>query len=109
VILVKRAVIFLLITGGLIAGCSLLPEKVVAPEENDILYVYPDGSMKFRGRPIPERDVVIYEDGYGGEKAAVRIRMEPLHPDFFRDTILVERVPVERETANEEADDSQTE
>ena len=50
-----------------------------------------DGSMWLRDRPMPERDVIIYADGTGGEKAAVRIRMEPLHPDFFRDTIVVER------------------
>ena len=61
---------------------ALLPE---------ILTVREDGSMWFRERPIPERDVIFYMDGTRGEKAALRIRMEPLHPDFFRDTIIVVR------------------
>jgi hypothetical protein len=70
-----------------LAGC-LAHAPIEKPEK---LIVYSDGSMEFRNKPIPERDVIIYPDGYGGEKAAVRIRMEPLHPDFFRDTIVVER------------------
>lgn len=53
---------------------------------------------------MPDQDVVIYEDGFGGERAAVRIRMEPLHPDFFRDTIIVERVRVEREEKENQND-----
>lgn len=57
----------------------------------EILTVRADGTLWFRNRTLPERDVIIYADGAGGEKAAVRIRMEPLHPDFFRDTIVVVR------------------
>ena len=48
--------------------------------------------MKLMGRSVPEEDVVIYPDGYGGEKAAVIVRIEPLHPNFYRDTIIVRRV-----------------
>ncbi len=81
----------------LLAGCNSDPAVRTEAGEREILHIYPDGSMTFRGRPIPAEDVVIYEDGYGGERAAVRIRMEPLHPDFFRDTIVVERVRVIRE------------
>lgn len=92
-----------LLAGWMLSGCQFMqqPDTSVDSDEPEILHIYPDGSMEFRGRPIPERDVVIYEDGYGGERAAVRIRMEPLHPDFFRDTIVVERVKVEREQSTE--------
>lgn len=76
----------------LVTGCvsdpSISLEDDLLPE---ILTVREDGSMWFRERPIPDRDVIIYSDGARGEKAAVRIRMEPLHPDFFRDTIVVVR------------------
>ena len=78
--------------GGLLAtGCTHSPSVASAPGGPEKLVIHPDGSMVFRDRPISGNDVVIYRDGYGGEKAAVRIRMEPLHPDFFRDTIIVER------------------
>lgn len=75
----------------LLAGCSGFP---VASNWKgpDILVVYPDGHMSFHNHPVPRRDVVIYPDGYGGEKAALRVHMQPLHPDFFRDSILVERL-----------------
>lgn len=96
-----------LLAGWMLSGCQFMqqPDPSVDSEEPEILHIYPDGSMEFRGRPIPERDVVIYEDGFGGERAAVRIRMEPLHPDFFRDTIVVERVRVEREKTLEKTQD----
>lgn len=76
----------------LAAACTSMPASdrgVRATAET--LTVREDGSMWFRNRPLPARDVIIYDDGTGGEKAAVRIRMEPLHPDFFRDTIVVIR------------------
>lgn len=72
---------------GLLCGCSAIPSHPY-PEK---LVVYADGSMEFHNKPIPEKDVVLYADGFGGEKAAVRVHMEPLHPDFFRDSIIVER------------------
>lgn len=74
----------------LLSGCGGFP-VYSNPEK---LVIYPDGSMEFRNHPIPKQDVVLYPDGYGGEKAAVRVHMEPLHPDFFRDTIVVERLRV---------------
>jgi hypothetical protein len=74
---------------ALLSGCGFpeysKPEKLV---------IYPDGSMEFRNHPIPKEDVVLYPDGFGGQKAAVRVHMEPLHPDFFRDTIVVQRLRV---------------
>lgn len=56
----------------------------------DILKVYPDGSMLLNERSIDSRDVVIYPDGRGGERAAIRMRV-PIHPDYYRDSIIVER------------------
>jgi len=84
----------------LAAGCSLTPMLASDPEQPEVLTIYPDGSMKLMGKPIPKEDVVIYPDGYGGEKAAVKVRIEPLHPNFYRDTIIVKRVePEENENA----------
>lgn len=83
------AILAVVILAGACAGQAPAPAAGrLGPE---ILTVRDDGSMWFRDRPLPERDVIIYPDGTGGEKAAVRIRMEPLHPDFFRDTIIVVR------------------
>ena len=82
----------MLALSALVAGCASGPPVARADDAlPEILTVREDGSMWFRERPIPERDVIIYANGTRGEKAAVRIRMEPLHPDFFRDTIVVER------------------
>lgn len=76
----------------LAGGCAgQQPGPATELRAPEILTVRDDGSMWFRDRPMAKRDVIIYEDGMGGEKAAVRIRMEPLHPDFFRDTIVVVR------------------
>jgi hypothetical protein len=75
-----------------VAGCqSAPPVQQSAAAEPEILVVHPDGTMQFRDRLMSEEDVIIYADGRGGEKAAIRVRREPLHPDFFRDTIIVER------------------
>lgn len=64
----------------------------VSSDEKDIdrLYVYPDGSMKFNDRFVDEKHVIIYANGQGGERAAVKMYV-PLHPDFFRDSIHVVR------------------
>jgi len=70
------------------AGCTSTPVRQPLP---DTLVVHEDGTMQLGDRLMAAEDVVIYPDGYGGEKAAIRVRLEPLHPDFFRDTIIVER------------------
>jgi len=72
-------------------GCASTsgPEKVVT-KEREKLIVYADGSMEFNNRGMNKKDVVIYPNGRGGEFAAVKIRV-PLHPDFYRNTIIVER------------------
>ncbi|MFT5132670.1 MAG: hypothetical protein ACI9SC_001137 [Gammaproteobacteria bacterium] len=93
----KPAVLALMMTIGL-GGCmSQAPVKKVAkaPEH---LYIYDDGSMEFRNRPIDAGEVVIYADGRGGEKAAVKISMAPIHPPFFRDSIIVVRKPTNTES-----------
>ena len=65
--------------------------------KEEVLIIYPDGTLIFNGRPMNREDVVIYPDGYGGERAAVRVFV-PLHPDYYRDTIPVERKDVKVET-----------
>ena len=81
------------IAGIVLSGCMATPavRQQVAQKPPDILRVQEDGSMRFNDRPIPSDDVIIYGNGEVGERAAVRIRMEPLHPDFFRDTVVVVR------------------
>lgn len=83
------ALLAALVLAGGCAGSQ--PAPVAKAPMPEILTVREDGTLWFRERPLPERDVIIYPDGYGGEKAAVRIHRQPLHPDFFRDTIVVER------------------
>jgi hypothetical protein len=95
----------LAISGLLVAilnACVLPPEKSQAtPRTREVLTVYPDGSMRLNNRPISPEDVVIYPDGYGGERAAVKVRV-PVHPDYYRDTIVVRReVEVRREDRQE--------
>jgi len=89
-------------------GCAANPFTTGSPEP-EILTVYPDGSMKLGNRLIPAEDVVIYPDGYGGERAAIMVRIEPLHPNFYRDTIVVRRVGAEEiETADKPAASEQS-
>ena len=84
-----------IVAGLLLAGCAPTQKAVVSkPSDDDVLYILPDGTMEFRGRIIDKKDVVIYEDGRGGERAAVRLIM-PLHPDVYRDTITVDRVDLD--------------
>jgi len=95
-----RIIIFLL-ASFLIASCATAKKPVRAGEkEQEILYIYPDGKMEFKGRIKNKEDVVIYEDGRGGERAAVKLII-PHRSDVYRDTITVERkeidVPVVRE------------
>ena len=80
-------------------SCSTSGTTVAKPHEKkkEVLVIYADGTMMLNGRIMNEKDVVIYPDGYGGERAAVRVSVAPLHPDFFRDTIPVDRIEVEVE------------
>ena len=54
--------------------------------------------MKLMGRQVAPEDIVIYPDGYGGEKAAIKSGLNPIHPPFYRDTIIVDRVVEEEDT-----------
>lgn len=64
-------------------------------KEPDILTVHEDGTMEFKNRKMNAKDVVIYNDGRGGERAAVKMSLEPLHPPFYRDSIIVIRKTAE--------------
>lgn len=80
-------------------GPTYLSDKNNTPE---VLTIYPDGTMEFRDRILNEDDVIIYSDGQGGEKAAVRV-WNPLQPPsrkdskYYRDTIIVERIKPDAE------------
>ena len=76
----------------LLSSCSYYSSRTASETDDQVdkLFVYDDGTMVFKNRIYDEGDVVIYEDGFGGEKAAVKMHV-PLHPDFYRDSIIVER------------------
>ena len=88
----KTTVSILCLIGLGISGCADRAVVSSTPDEPEILTIHADGTMEFRNRILPEEDVVIYSDVGGSEKAAIRIRMEPLHPDYYRDTIIVDRI-----------------
>ena len=88
--LINTVLIWLCMT-AVLAGCAGQPHApALVQQQQKILVVYEDGSMEYRNRPIHSDDVILYDDGFGGQRAAVRIRAEPLHPDFFADGIVVE-------------------
>ena len=93
----KRHFFLLIILTIVSYGCTTQPvigdSHLKAPET---LTIYNDGSIEYKGRFVNKNDVVIYPDGFGGERAAVKVRV-PLHPDFYRDTIHVRRVDSEVE------------
>lgn len=80
----------LLAASFLFSGCSLIPVRKPIDKAQEKLTVNSDGSMEFRNRKLPGGDVIIYPDGSGGEKAAIKV-YDPLHPDYYRDSIRVER------------------
>ena len=76
----------------LLSACmGQAPVKTATPKEPELLTVRADGTMEFRNREMNAKDVVIYKDGRGGERAAVKMSLEPLHPPFYRDSIIVVR------------------
>lgn len=90
----KRTIIFLL-ASVLMTSCATSHQPVaVSEKKQEILHIYPDGKMVFNGRIMNKEDVVIYDDGRGGERAAVKLII-PRHPDVYRDTIIVEREVVD--------------
>ena len=76
---------------GFLVACSHAPQTVES-KEPEILTIFADGTMKLEDRSVPAEDVVIYPDGYGGEKAAIKVWLAPLHPPFYRDSIVVRRL-----------------
>jgi hypothetical protein len=75
-------------------ACTTMPvanNVVESPGFRETLFVYEDGRMEFNSRYVDSKDVVIYADGRGGERAAIKVRV-PIHSDFYRDSILVVRV-----------------
>lgn len=91
----------LLIAFIFVSACNVGSAKkyglnVSDSDKKDILYIYQDGKMKFRSRYLNKEDVVIYEDGRGGEKAAIKM-LVPIYSGFYRDSIIVVRVDNEKE------------
>jgi len=78
-----------LLTGILFSATSVIAEEA-DKKEQEIFHIYPDGMMKFKGRIMNKKDVVIYADGRGGELAAVKLNV-PRHTDFYRANIIVVR------------------
>jgi hypothetical protein len=75
-------------------ACTTTPittNVVASSDSRDTLFVYEDGRMEFNSRFVNDEDVVIYQNGRGGEQAAIKVRV-PIHPDFYRDSITVVRV-----------------
>lgn len=71
---------------------------IESPESRNTLLVYEDGRMEFNSRFVNDDDVVIYDDGRGGERAAIKVRV-PIHSDFYRDSIVVVRVTNQFDTS----------
>lgn len=89
----KRIILFLFV-GLLIGSCAIKKEPALTSfKKPEVLYIYPDGTMKFKGRILKDEDVVIYDAGSKGERAGVKLII-PLHPDVYRDSVTVERVEV---------------
>lgn len=72
-------------------GASIMNNEINQSSSKETLYVYEDGKMRLDSKYVDKKDVVIYSDGQGGEKAAVKVRV-PIHSDFYRDSIIVVRV-----------------
>ena len=88
----------IMLSSLVVMSCTITePAETTLEKEPEILYIYPDGRMELNNRIMNDEDVIIYEDGRGGERAAVKLRI-PRRPDVYRDTIIVERrdIPVER-------------
>lgn len=73
-----------------LVSCAYEPLVSSEKKEPEILTVQLDGNMRYRERTMPKKDVIIYDDGRGGERAAVKVRV-PIHADYYRDSIVVER------------------
>lgn len=93
---------FLIIFFFVLTGCTSnlineSEESLANTSKDNVLYIYQDGKIKFRERLLNQEDVIIYNDGRGGEKAAIKMRV-PRYPDYYRDSIVVVRVESDYET-----------
>jgi hypothetical protein len=89
-LLISVSIVFLFST----MACTTTPianDVVESAESRETLFVYEDGRMELNSRYVDGKDVVIYSDGRGGERAAIKVRV-PIHPDFYRNSIIVVRV-----------------
>ncbi|MFT5425674.1 MAG: hypothetical protein ACI9ZT_000606 [Gammaproteobacteria bacterium] len=94
-IVMNKQTIVLLLASVLMASCAASNQAVaVGDKQQEYLHIYPDGTMKFNGRIMNEEDVIIYDNGRGGEYAAVKLVI-PRHSNVFRNSIVVERKVVE--------------
>lgn len=84
---VSAIITFLLLN----TACTTTIKSGDSPKFQETLFVFEDGRMKLNSRYVDSKDVVIYSDGRGGEKAAVKVRV-PLHAAFYRDSIIVNRI-----------------
>lgn len=82
---------FVIIAGLTLAACNEASMLKSADKGTETLLIYTDGRMVLNNRIMPNEDVIIYQDGLGGEKAAVKMYV-PYHPPFYRDSIVVERL-----------------
>lgn len=89
----RNLVTLMLLTG--LAACGMQPAVTGINKQPDVLTVQKDGTMVLNERTMNEKDVIIYPDGFGGERAAVRVRVPLKKSDFYRDTIRVQREDTE--------------
>lgn len=92
-VMTYRNIIFFLVAINFVSCTGIEIPAGTTDKKMEILYIYPDGRYEFEGRAMNKEDVVIYRDGRGGERAAVKLVI-PRHPDVYRDTITVERIDV---------------
>lgn len=89
-ILLKGQTLLSLAICMVLAGCAGQSDVKSTDQQVDTLYVNADGTIEFRDRKLARENVIIYADGTGGERAAVKMYV-PLHPDYYRDSIVVVR------------------
>lgn len=94
----RYTVITLIVLG--FSSCAIQPDYASRNQVPETLTVHPDGAYEYRERFVSQEDVIIYDDGRGGERAAVKVRV-PKYPDFYRDTIRVVRINDDETTAGD--------
>lgn len=104
--LIRLAILFAAVS--CLVACTATRMAVVSAQDNNkTLYVLPDGTMEFKGRVVPNDDVIIYNDGRGGERAAVKLDL-PLYSHAYRDSITVERITLDMPVARQGREQADT-